>query len=158
MSDVIALLANKTFLMHKTDDGKWEHFLPVTKIPQLGGEPEKVDVTRMCDGKKRYINGLPDAAALTFSANYTPEGYKKLNALATADTVETYRLCFTDMLGTDGAFEWSGRLSVYITESESGGTRGMGFTISDEGAKELSEVESLTADDLTDEAKAEMGL
>ena len=148
MPEAIALLTNKTFLMHKNAEGKWEDFISITKYPQLGGEPETVEVTRLCDGKKRYINGLQDSASLAFEANYVKEDYSKLNDLAVAGTIETYRLCFGDNLGTDGCFEWSGKLSVYIAEGESNNARKMTFTISDEGETELSEVEPLTSSEL----------
>lgn len=150
MPEAIAMLTNKTHLMHKNGDGKWETLVPITKYPQLGGEPEQVEVTRLCDSRKRYINGLEDAQGLTFEANYVPADYKKLSALATAGTLETYRLCFGGETGSDGCFEWSGKISVYIAEGESNAPRKMSFTISDEGEKELSEVEPLASDELAD--------
>ena len=148
MSEKIALLTNKTYLMHKNAEGKWEDLVGITKYPQIGGEPEQVDVTRLCDTKKRYINGLEDTQKLEFGANYTQEDYSKLNTIAKSDKVEEYCLCFGDELGTDGRFEWSGRMSLYLSEGESGGARKMTFTISDEGEEPISEVDPLTKDQL----------
>lgn len=153
MSEPIALLTNKTFLMHKVSE-KWEKFIDITKYPQLGGEPEKIDVTRLTDTKKRYINGLEDSSSLTFDANYTKEGYTKVNALDTAESLETFRLCFGDELGTDGCFEWEGRVSVYIAEGESNGARKMHITISDEGEEAIHEVDPLTAEQINTAAAA----
>ena len=148
----IALLTNKTFLMKKNSEGKWEDFIGITKYPQLGGEPEKIEVTRLKDTKKRYINGIQDSASMTFEANYTKEEYSKLNDPSVKDTINTYRLCFGDNLGTDGCFEWSGKISPFISEGESNAARKMTFTISDEGEKELCEVEPLTAEQVVEAA------
>ena len=35
-------------------------------IPSLGGEPEKVEVTTLADGVRRYINGIKDFGDLEF--------------------------------------------------------------------------------------------
>ena len=145
---VNALLTNKTFLMKKNADGKWEELIGITKYPQIGGEPEQIEVTTLRDVKKRYINGLEDTQKLEFGANYTKENYSKLNAIVAAGGMETYCLCFGDELGTDGRFEWSGRMSLYLSEGESNAARGMTFTISDEGDEPISEVEALTTEDL----------
>ena len=139
----IALLTNKTFLMHKNAEGKWAKLVDITKYPQIGGEPERIEVTRLTDTKKRYINGLQDSQSLGFEANYLKEDYAKLNELA--GSLETFRLCFGDNLGTDGCWEWSGKLSVTISEGESNAARKMSFTISDEGETEISEVEPLAS-------------
>lgn len=148
MSEKIALLTNKTYLMHKNADGKWENLVGITKYPQIGGEPEQVEVTRLCDTKKRYINGLEDTQKLEFGANYTKEDYSKLNAIVASGEVEEYCICFGDELGTDGRFEWSGRMALFLSEGESGGARKMTFTISDEGEEPISEVDPLTEDQL----------
>lgn len=148
MPEKIALLTNKTYLMHQNAEGKWENLVGITKYPQIGGEPEQVDVTRLCDTKKRHINGLEDSQKLEFEANYLKEDYAKLNDIVTSGEIEKYCLCFGDNLGVDGRFEWSGRMSLFISPGESGGARKMTFTISDEGEEPISEVDPLTADDL----------
>lgn len=144
----IAMLTNKTYLMKKNSSSKWEEFIPITKYPQIGGEPEKIEVTRLKDTKKRYILGLQDSDSLSFEANYLKEDYKKLNAVEVTETVNTYRLCFGDTKGTDGCFEWSGKVVPYITEGESNAARKMSFTISDEGDLPVHEVEPLTDEEL----------
>lgn len=145
---VNALLTNKTFLMTKNEDGKWAELIPITKYPQIGGDPEQIEVTTLRDTKKRYINGLEDTQKMEYGANYTKENYALLKPIATSGEMKTYRLCFGDNLGTDGCFEWSGRMSLYISEGESNAARGMTFTISDEGDEPIHEVDPLTTDEL----------
>ena len=138
----IALLTNKTFLMKKdSTSSKWKKLIDITKYPQIGGEPEQIEVTRLTDVKKRYINGLQDTQKLEFGANYT-------KVIATSGKIETYCLCFGDEKGTDGRFEWSGKMSLYISEGESNAARGMTFVISDEGEQPIHEEEPLTPSDL----------
>ena len=148
MPEVIALLTNKTFLMKKTTDGKWADFIAVTKVPAIGGAPEKIEVTRLKDTKKRYILGLQDSEDLEFEANYLLADYQKLTAADVADAVNTYRLCFGDNLGTDGCFEWSGKVSARIDAQESNNARKLIFTISDEGEEAIKEVEALKSTDI----------
>ena len=145
----IALLTNKTFLMKKNSDtSKWKKLIDITKYPQIGGEPEQIEVTRLTDVKKRYINGLQDTQKLEFGANYTKEDYSAMNTIATSGKVETYCLCFGDEKGTDGRFEWSGKMSLYISEGESNAARGMTFVISDEGEQPIHEAEPLIESDI----------
>ena len=40
------------------------------EIPSLGGTPEKIDVTCLADGNKKYINGLVDYGDLAFKFLY----------------------------------------------------------------------------------------
>lgn len=148
MPEAIALLTNKTFLMKKNTDGKWEDFIGVTKVPAIGGAPEKIEVTRLKDTKKRYILGLQDSEDLEFEANYLLADYQKLTDAAVADAVNTYRLCFGDNLGTDGCFEWSGKISTRIDAQESNNARKLIFTISDEGEEAIKEVEALKSTDI----------
>lgn len=148
MADAIALLTNKTFLMKKNAEGKWAKLIDITKYPQLGGETDRIEVTRLSDMKKRYINGLEESENLGFEANYTLADYTALSEIAASNSIETYRLCFGDELGTDGCFEWSGKLVVYINEGESNNARKMTFSISDEGNTALTEVDALTEDQL----------
>lgn len=148
MPEAIALLTNKTFLMKKNAEGKWEDFIAVTKVPAIGGAPEKIEVTRLKDTKKRYILGLQDSEDLEFEANYLLADYQKLTATDVADAVNTYRLCFGDNLGTDGCFEWSGKVSARIDAQESNNARKLIFTISDEGEEAIKEVEALKSTDI----------
>jgi len=139
--NAIAMLTNKTFLLHGTADEGGEmtftKFVDITKYPQLGGEPEQVEVTTLSDTKKRYISGLEDTQKMEFGANYTVAAYKKVYDLQIAGTVEKWRLAFGDEEGSDGLWEWEGRINAFISEGESGAARAFTFTISDEGEEPL---------------------
>lgn len=136
----IALLTNKTFLMRRTEDGLWENFLDIIKCPQLGGEAEIIDITRLHDTRSRYMLGLIDSAPLAFEMNYTQESYAKASDPSVTDVLNVYRVCFGDEMGTDGCWEWSGKTSVHILEGEPNAVRKMVVTFSDEGEEPLTEV------------------
>lgn len=139
--NAIAMLTNKTFLMTEGAEGAFEKLCDITKYPQLGGETEQIEVTTLSDTKKRHIDGLEDTQKMEFGANYTKATYKKLNDLAVAGTMKKYRLCFGDEEGSDGCWEWEGRVKLYVSEGESNTARAITFTISDEGAEPLHLVE-----------------
>ena len=46
--------------------GTYEEIPDMMSIPSLGGEPEKVEVTCLADGVRRYINGIKDFGDLEF--------------------------------------------------------------------------------------------
>ena len=148
MSEAIAMLTNKTFLMKKDSSGKWAKFIDITKYPQIGGTPDKIEVTRLSDNKKRYIQGLQDSEDLEFEANYLLADYQKLTDEGVTDKLNTYRLCFGDTKGTDGCFEWSGKVSARIDGGESNNARKLIFTISDEGEEAIHEVTALSDSDI----------
>ena len=144
--NAIAMLTNKTFLLIGSGEPigsqTFSKFVDITKYPQLGGEPEQVEVTTLSDTKKRYISGLEDTQKMEFGANYTVAAYKKVYDLQVAGTVQTWRLAFGDEEGSDGLWEWQGRINAFISEGESGAARAFTFTISDEGEEPLKLVEN----------------
>ena len=44
----------------------------LTEVPEIGGSPEKVDVTTLADNAKRYINGIKDYGDLDFKTCFIP--------------------------------------------------------------------------------------
>ena len=46
--------------------GTYSEIPDLMAIPSLGGEPEKVEVTCLADGVRRYINGIKDFGDLEF--------------------------------------------------------------------------------------------
>lgn len=46
--------------------GSYSEIPDLMSIPSLGGEPEKVEVTCLADGVRRYINGIKDFGDLEF--------------------------------------------------------------------------------------------
>ena len=53
----------------------------LTEVPALGGSVEKVDVTTLEDGAKKYINGIKDYGDIAFKFIFEESQFNELNAL-----------------------------------------------------------------------------
>lgn len=77
------------------------------EVPEIGGTVEKVEVTTLADGAKRYINGIKDFGDLSFKFLYdtddTASSFKALKAAEDAKTIGAFKVLFPD--GTSVAFE-----------------------------------------------------
>lgn len=62
--------------------GSGTEIADISTVPEIGADPEKVDVTTLADSKKKSIAGLQDASSLAFSAIYKGANFKAVNALS----------------------------------------------------------------------------
>ncbi|MCM1564924.1 MAG: phage tail protein [Dehalobacter sp.] len=73
------------------------------EVPDLGGDPEKVDVTTLKDGVKKSIPGVKDLGDLGFKFLYDNSGatsnYRILKGLETNNTLATYKVEYPDGTG-----------------------------------------------------------
>lgn len=99
----------------------YEKLIDIKEFPDLGGEPEMLETTTLSDKMQTYIAGIQSLDALSFTANYTLAGYKKLAALA--DKTESYAVWFggtgegenLNPTGSDGKFKFDGQLTCFPT-------------------------------------------
>ena len=100
----------------------------LTEVPEIGGSPEKVDVTTLADNAKRYINGIKDYGDLDFKVLYdnASEGanYRIVKGLETAGTLVDWQVSLPD--GT--AFAFSGYPTVKLDSVSVGAA--LYFTVS----------------------------
>ena len=92
-------------------------------IPSLGGEPEKVEITTLADGARRYMNGIKDYGDLEFVFLYdnatVNSAYRKLKELESESKVSV-RVTLPDKLSTSGhgtRFVFDCQLSVSLDEA-----------------------------------------
>ena len=102
-----------TFGYNSDSAGSTYSNLPnLQSIPEMGGTPEKIDVTTLADEAKQYINGVVDNGDLEFvflyDAHKTTSSYKILKGLQDKKTVASYRVTFPD--GT--TFTFTAEVSV----------------------------------------------
>jgi len=86
------------------------------EIPELGGDIEKVEVTTLADGSRRYINGIKDFGDLAFTflyANGTTDSFRKLTALEASGLVQKWEVELPD--GTK--FQFDGFPSVKLASA-----------------------------------------
>lgn len=117
-----AISTYRTYLMQGTGTTSltWSKLCDIKNFPDLGGEPERIDVTTLSDGQRQYIPGIQDISSTTFSANYDKTVYDAINALS--GTQGNYAIWFgaTGDIGSetpdgsDGKFEWTGDIMAYV--------------------------------------------
>ena len=70
------------------------------EVPDLGGSADKVEVTTLTDGSKKYIAGIKDYGDLEFLFLYdnssATANYRVLKALEVAETIEDFEIEFPD--------------------------------------------------------------
>lgn len=116
MAEVHGLSTMDTFLMIKEGD-QYKKLVDIISYPDMGGEPEQIDITTLTDHMKRSIPGVQEVESLTFESNYTPENYQKLKALDNKETdfaVWFGRDAQKQPDGHDGKFSFSGSMVSYL--------------------------------------------
>lgn len=77
------------------------------EVPELGGDPEQVDVTTLKDGVRKYIPGVKDLGDLSFQFLYdnseATSNYRILKGLQDAGEVASFRVEYPD--GTTHDFD-----------------------------------------------------
>lgn len=111
-----------TLGVKKTTSGSTYTNLPnLQAVPEMGGDPEKIDVTVLSDQSKKYINGVKDNGDLQFTflydADQTDSSFKTLKTLQDAGKSNDYQVKFPD--GT--TFEFSAMVSVKTGSAEVNG-------------------------------------
>ena len=115
----MAISTYKSFLMVK-NASTWEKLIDIKSFPDLGGAPELLETTTLSDSMTTNIMGIQSLDALEFECNYTLADYTKLKEMEGTDKEFAVWLGGTDESGTatptgsDGKFEFSGQLSVYV--------------------------------------------
>lgn len=111
----------KTYLMYKASSAAttYTKLVDIKSFPDLGGEPERIDVTTLSDKIRKYTPGVQDLSSFQFTANYIAADYTKIMGLegtqreyaiwvgaTTSDSVDT-------PTGSDGQWSWTGDISVF---------------------------------------------
>lgn len=129
----MAISTYKVFLMRK-EASTYKKLVDIKDFPDLGGSPEMLETTTLSDGAQTYIPGIQSQEALEFTANYTKTDFDALKALEEQELDLAVWFGGTEAggtvtpTGTDGKFEFSGRLSVFVTGG--GVNEVVGMTIS----------------------------
>lgn len=103
-----------------TSGSAYEKVVDIKDFPDLGGSPEMLETTTLSDKMQTYIPGIQSLEALEFTANYTKEDYKKVNALKDKEEEYAVWLGGTEQggvvtpTGSEGKFSFKGKLDVYV--------------------------------------------
>jgi hypothetical protein len=98
-------------LMYKESTGDtYTKLIDIKDFPDLGGSPEMLETTTLSDSMQTYIPGIQSLDALEFTANYTLADFQKIKAM---ENTETDFAVWFGADGTDGKFEFKGRISAF---------------------------------------------
>lgn len=94
------MLANGITLGYKTTGSSYTILEGLKEVPEMGEDPEKIDVTCLSDTTKQYEYGIGDYGDLAYKFNYrnTSENspYRVLRKLAEAKTVVDFEQTYPD--------------------------------------------------------------
>lgn len=78
-----------------TQDGNYVDIPGLQEVPELGGDPEQIDVTTLADSVKRSIPGVRDLGDLAFNFLYNKTNFLALSKLT---GVGYWKVAFPDGL------------------------------------------------------------
>lgn len=112
----MAVLSNRTFLMKSTNGTSYTMLVPIMDFPDLGGQPENVDVTCLNHMSRVYIPGIQETEPLVFTVPYDTSTYTTL-AAESGDSYYSVWFGGTDdttPTGSKGKFDFKGELSLFV--------------------------------------------
>jgi len=112
----------KTFLMIQSTGTTptWGKVADIIDFPNLGGEPELIDVTSLSDAMRHYVPGVQGNEGLAFTMNYSSAVYSTIKGYKGTD--RKYAVWFGGTVsgdtltptGSEGKFEFNGDIDVYV--------------------------------------------
>lgn len=92
----------------------WVQPVCLTNVPDIGGEPSRLETTTLCDKQKTYIQGVLDAGeSLEFGANYVHNAFIAIKTHLEGHTYPV-RVVFGGIEGAQGLFSFDGEVSAKI--------------------------------------------
>lgn len=111
----------------------------ISTVPEIGADPEKVDVTTLADDKKKSITGLQDASSLAFSAIYKGANFAAANKIA-GDTIYDWTVTYPDGM----TVTFTGQASIKLSSAEVNGVLKFTLTIIVSDGPDFHPVETAT--------------
>ena len=127
----------KTYLMYKATSAATQYtkLIDIKSFPDLGGEPERIDVTTLSDKIRKYTPGVQDLSSFQFTANYIAADYTKMVGLEGKQTeyaiwvgAETSNNVDTPN-GENGKWSWTGDVSVFKAGGDVNAAQDMTITM-----------------------------
>lgn len=130
--------SSMSYLMYAEDSAPdtYKKLIDISDYPDLGSDPEALEITTLSDLQQRFIPGIKANSALAFNANYVRADYAKLAAME--GKTYHYAVWFggtdngdgtTTATGDDGKFAFDGKLTVRPSGSGTNEARKMAISI-----------------------------
>jgi len=101
------VLSKDTTISYQASGSTWTEIEYLLEVPELGGEPEQIDVTTLKDASRKYIPGIKDLGDLAFQFLYDNSGatsnYRVLKGLQDTGNATTFKVEYPD--GTAHQFD-----------------------------------------------------
>lgn len=117
-----------TYLGTSTDGTAYTKLVSIKSFPDLGGAPDQIEITDLDDDTQKFLLGVQSMSAMEFEANYIPDSYKAVLALADG-TIRKWCVSF-GKTGEYGIFVWEGQISVWVNGGNVNDARTMTISIS----------------------------
>lgn len=128
--DIGILSAGTTLRYRKSGSGgggggsnEWYELDVITSTPDIGSEPERVDVTTLADSKRKYIKGIEDSENLSFPCVYRNEVFAKVKSDEEDGGQYQFQLTYPDRAG----FDFAGEIATTVSGAEINGA--LAFTL-----------------------------
>lgn len=148
-------LSRDTFLSYSEDGTTYNELYGLSGTPDMGGAPNKVDVTNLRDKAQRSINGNQQTASLDFPFYYNNEkddditenmvlrSFSKLKELEKSGALIHWKLTYPDMT----YYQWDGKPTAWRTAANV--DEPLKFTASISLESDLEYVDTVLADSTT---------
>lgn len=114
------------YLMQKVEQ-KDEKLVDIVTMPDLGSDPDQLDITTLSDGQRRYMPGIKESSSMDFTYNYDKETFKKLSELEGQELDLAIYAGFSGEFGSevpdghDGIWRFKGYISTRKTSQQVNG-------------------------------------
>lgn len=94
------ILSKGIKILYEKTGGVFAEIPDLQEVPELGGSAEKVEVTTLADGAKRYIKGIVDYGDLSFKFLYdnskTDSSFRVLKGIEDEGKIKKFKVEFPD--------------------------------------------------------------
>lgn len=90
------LTKDTTLSMKAGSESTFAEIEGLQAVPEIGGDPEQVDITTLKDANKKYISGIQDMDSLEFTFLYDKTVFTKLKTVQTSGKEAEFELAYPD--------------------------------------------------------------
>lgn len=116
------------YLMKKKESGSdYEKLTDIVSMPDIGSDPEQIDITTLSDGQRRYMPGIKESSSMDFTVNHSKETFEKISELEGKELDLAIYAGFSGDFGSEvpdgheGIWKFKGYVSIRKTSQQVNG-------------------------------------